>query len=542
MIKLIDTTVGRILKERAAQLAESVFITETVSGRSITYGEFDKSTDIIAGAMLGSGLEKGDHIGIMCENGIRYVELVLAAAKIGVVVVPININYFVSEISRVLRHADIKMLFIDPYFRDKENWKLVRQAWAEQKNEIMLEKVILADDDLAEDKAAEFLRWDAFTAYASLVSPEKLSGVSDSVNSDDLYAIMYTSGTTADPKGVMLRQYAVINSCRYAVHGMGMNSSDKLCTPLPLFTTFGTVVAILMTLISGADLLTIDCFSPVKMLSAVEKYRATMMMGVPTMFINMINLAEFADYDHSSVKKAVIGGAISSEALMRDIHDSFGLEYITGIYGMTEMSCGCTISVLDTDKTRQLTTVGKSFDNMLIRVVDENNNEVPTGMAGEIVTKGYHVMRGYYKDPEMTAKAIDRDGWLHSGDLGYVDSEGYFTIIGRKKHIIIKGGYNIAPDEISEKIEEHDGVIVAEVVGVKDKVYGEEIAAFVQTVSSDIDLGDVRSSLTGKIAKYKIPKYFFRVDGFEYSPGGKVQKFRLEELAVELVKKGGGIC
>ncbi len=151
-------------------------------------------------------------------------------------------------------------------------------------------------------------------------------------------------------------------------------------------------------------------------------------------------------------------------------------------------------------------------------------------------------MKGYYKDPEMTAKTIDSDGWLHSGDLGYVDEEGYFTIIGRKKHIIIKGGYNIAPDEISEKIEEYDGVIVAEVVGVKDKVYGEEIAAFVQTSSDDIDLGEVRSSLFGKIAKYKIPKYFFRVDAFEYSPSGKVQKFKLEKLAMGLVKKGEGIC
>lgn len=542
MIKLIDTTIGNILKERSEKRSTSSFITETVNNNSITYGEFAEKTDIIARAMLGTGMKKGDHIGIMCENGIRYVEIVLAAAKVGIVVVPINVNYYVSEISRVLRHADVKVLFMDSCFRAKQNWELVQQVWEERNDDLMLEKVVLADDRLSDDIAVDFVRWNAFTEYSSETSDEEMRSISESVTSDDLYAIMYTSGTTAEPKGVMLRQYAVINSCRYAVHGMGMDESEKLCTPLPLFTTFGTVVAILTTLIAGAHLLTIDCYTPQKMLYAVEKYKATMMMGVPTMFINMINLPEFANYDHSSAKKAVIGGAISSEALIRDIHDSFGLEYITGIYGMTEMSCGCTISLRDTDKRRQLTTVGKSFDNMVIRVVDENNNAVPVGMVGEIVTKGYHVMKGYYKDPEMTAKTIDSDGWLHSGDLGYVDEEGYFTIIGRKKHIIIKGGYNIAPDEISEKIEEYDGVIVAEVVGVKDKVYGEEIAAFVQTSSDDIDLGDVRSSLFGKIAKYKIPKYFFRVDAFEYSPGGKVQKFKLEKLAMGLVKKGEGIC
>jgi fatty-acyl-CoA synthase len=540
-----DLTLGDYFDAQVKARASAPFILFADRELQWSYAEFGARVDRLAKGLAAIGLERGDHLGIWARNVPDWLTMFFATAKLGIVLVTINTAYKSHELSHVVRQSDMKALAFLDGFRDVNYLSVIRE---------------LVPESLQQPRGA--LNCAAFPQLRHLIylGPEKFRGVfnvpelmtlgeqtSDAdyrskctgMASSDVINMQYTSGTTGFPKGVMLTSHNILNNGWAIGERQRFTERDCVCLPVPLFHCFGLVLGIMAILTHGSSAVIVEQFDPLLVLAAVEKKRCTALYGVPTMFIAELNHPMFELFDLRSLRTGIMAGSPCPVDTMRQVMTRMHCEQITIAYGLTESSP--VIAQTSTEDTieRRTETVGTVLPEVEIRIVDpETQHPVPVGVSGEICCRGYLVMKGYYGMPEETARIIDAEGWLHSGDLGELDASGYLRVTGRIKDMIIRGGENIYPREIEEFLYTVEGVEDAQVVGVSDQKYGEVVGAFVRRKSgSELSEEDVREACRHRLARYKCPKYVFFVDTFPATANGKIQKYRLREIANELVKE-----
>ena len=518
---LLEQTIGANLDATIARHGEREALVDRAQGLRWTYAVFGAEVDRLARALLAAGFEKGDRVGIWAPNCAEWTVVQYATAKVGVILVNINPAYRSHELAYVLGQAGIRGLFTARSFKNSDYVAMVEEVRGECPD---LEQVWVLRED----------SWTELVAGADRVSEERLQMVGAELDPRDPINIQYTSGTTGFPKGATLSHHNILNNgylvgevCRYT-------EEDRICIPVPFYHCFGMVMGNLAATSHGACMvIPAPGFDPALTLAATAEERCTSLYGVPTMFIAEWALPTFGDYDLSSVRTGIMAGSPCPAELMKKLIAS-GIDEMTICYGMTETSPVSTQTRTDDDFDRKVGTVGQVAPHLEVKVVDPVTLEtVPRGEAGEFWTKGYSVMLGYWGQDEKTAEAVV-DGWMRTGDLAVMDDAGYLQITGRIKDMVIRGGENIYPREIEEFLYTHPDVVDAQVIGVPDAKYGEELAAWIRMRegAEPLTAETLREYATGKLAHYKIPRYVRIVDEFPMTVTGKVRKVEMREISV----------
>ena len=518
-------------------------------GRRLTYAALARAVDALARGLLGLGFAKGERIGIWSTNNIEWLLLQMATARIGAVLVNINPAYRVRELAYALKRSEVQGLFLIPAFRGSDYVDMLKELIPDldriAPGELdcaefpLLRRVVLYDPAHPLETTqphSGFTLWGDVLDAGNAVPPARLEEVLATLDIDDPINIQYTSGTTGFPKAVVLTHHNILNNAWFSAQAMRFGEADRLCVPVPFYHCFGMVLANLLCLSVGAcEVIPCEHFDPLAVLRAVEAERCSAIHGVPTMFIAALEHPRFAEFDLSSLRTGIMAGAPCPPALMRR---GMGEMHFPGILigdGETEASPLTHLTSLEDSFERRVETVGTNLPHQEVKVVSlDEGRTVPTGAVGEICFRGHHVMKGYYGDAEATAKAIDAGRWLHSGDLGTMDQDGYLRITGRLKEMIIRGGENIYPREIEEFIFTHPKVAQVAVFGIPDKFYGEEIMAWIQLrTGQSAGEEEIREFCRNNIAHFKIPRYIWFVEEFPTTVTGKLQKFRMREIALE---------
>lgn len=538
-----DLPIGRYFEMQVAKHADNDFVVYPDRALRWSYAEFDRRADQLAKGLLSIGVERGDHVGVWARNVPDWLTLAFATAKIGAVLVTVNPVYKAHELAYVLKQSDMKALAIIDRFRDVDYVQIVRdlipESQTQQRGHLESEEFPRLKNliYLGPEKHRGFYSMPELLVLGENASDEPLRAITRSLHADDVVNMQYTSGTTGFPKGVMLTSRNILNNGFYIGERQRFTEEDRVCIPPPYFHCFGIVLGVLAVLTHGATIVGVEQFDPVIVLAAVQKERATALYGVPTMFIAELAHPMFDMFDLSSLRTGIMAGSPCPIETMRQVIDRMHASELTICYGLTETSPVFTQTTVDDTLERKCETVGRAHDQVDVRVIDpETGEECPPGVPGELCCRGYNVMKGYYNMPEATAAVIDSEGYLHSGDLGTVDEHGYYRITGRIKDMIIRGGENIYPREIEEFLYTMPGVEDAQVVGVPDAKYGEVVGAFVRrSAGSDITESDVQEYARARMARYKAPKYVFFVDEFPLTASGKIQKYKLRQMAAEAV-------
>ncbi len=544
MAELIHLTAGKLLERTAELFPDHEAVVYPERGLRYTYAEFDRLCRQTAKGLMKLGIEKGDHVAIWASNIPEWLAAQFATAKIGVVLVTINTNFQIAELDYLLAHSDVSALIIMDSYRQTSYVEMVNKLIPElktceygrlrSKRYPFLRTVLYIGDK----SPPGMHRWDSLLKEGEAVTDAALDGRMDSLKKDDCIHMQYTSGTTGFPKGVMLSHFNIVNNAANIAECMKLTSSDRLCIPVPFFHCFGCVLGVLACVSAGAAMIPIEQFSPPAVLKTVEQEACTALHGVPTMFIALLNDSRFSEYDLSHVRTGIMAGSPCPAEVMREVIGKMGVTGITIAYGQTEASPVITQTRTDDSFERRVETAGRALPHIEVRIVRPGTSqEADRGEQGELCTRGYHVMKGYYKNQEATEEAIDKDGWLHTGDLAVMDEDGYCKITGRLKDMLIRGGENIYPREIEEMLYRHPAVADVQVVGVPDPKYGEEAAAWVrlkdgQTASAE----DIRTFCKEHIARYKVPRYVLFTDEYPMTASGKIQKFKLREKTIEELK------
>lgn len=540
-----EETIGEFFERQVEAQGDREFIVYPDRDLRFTYKEFNKRVNMLAKGLLSIGIKKGDHVGIWAKNVPDWLTFLFATAKIGVVLVTVNTAYKSHELEYILKQSDMKALAIIDGFKDvnyiETLYELIPELKAHSRGNLKnkeypsLKNIIY----IGQEKHRGMYNTNELMLLGKHQNDDELNRVKSSLSNEDVINMQYTSGTTGFPKGVMLTHRNILNNGYDIGHRMKFTEEDRLCIPVPLFHCFGIVLGVLALITHGGTIVMVELFDPLLVLSAIQKEKCTAVHGVPTMFIAELTHPMFDMFDMSSLRTGIMAGSTCPIETMKEVMDKMNMKEITIVYGLTESSPGMTQSSADDSIERKANTVGIAFDDVEVKIVDsDTGNELGPGETGEICCKGYNVMKGYYKMPDKTEEVIDKDGWLHSGDLATVDEEGYYTIVGRKKDVIIRGGENIYPREIEEFLFTIDGVKDAQVAGITDEKYGEIVGAFIiKEENFDLREEDIRDYAIEKIARYKVPKHVFFVDEFPLTTSGKVQKYKLSELGLELVKK-----
>jgi fatty-acyl-CoA synthase len=536
-----DLTIGQYFERVVAANPERDFVVFPDRDLRWSYAEFDARVDRLAKGLLAIGIGKGDHVGIWARNVPDWLTFMFATAKIGAVLVTVNPVYKAHELAYVIEQSDMKALAIIDTFRDVDYVQIVRElvpeAASQQRGRLdsasfpKLKSLIY----MGPEKHRGFYNVPELLVLGEHSPDEPLRELTASLHADDVINMQYTSGTTGFPKGVMLTSRNILNNGFYIGERQKFTAEDRVCLPVPLFHCFGCVLGVLATLTHGGTLVMVESFDPLLVLAAVQKERCTALYGVPTMFIAELAHPMFDMFDLTSLRTGIMAGSPCPIETMRQVIDRMHASEMTICYGLTEASPVFTQTTTDDTLERKCETVGRKHDEVEVRVVDpETGEDCPPDVPGELLCRGYNIMKGYYKMPEATERAVDSDGWLHSGDLGTVDADGYYRITGRIKDMIIRGGENIYPREIEEFLYTMSGVKDVQVVGVPDEKYGEVVGAFiVRFEGSDITEADVQEFSRARIARYKCPKHVFFVDTYPMTASGKIQKYKLREMAAE---------
>lgn len=550
---MIGDTIGERFAGVVERFPDNEAVVSVPQGRRLTYAELSTAVDELARGLIAYSFSKGDRIGIWATNNIEWLLLQMATARIGAVLVNINPAYRPKELEYALKHSEVQALFVMPSFR-KSNYvemltglmpELREAASGERcyKEFPFLRHIVLYDPRAPEETKRPypgFILWEEVLNAGIGIPAEKLDEAARSLDTDDPINIQYTSGTTGFPKAVVLTHHNLINNAYFSARALRFTEADRLCVPVPFYHCFGMVLANLLCLSVGACVV-IPCehFDPAAVLRAVEAEKCTAIHGVPTMFIAELESKEFKNTDTSSLRTGIMAGATCPPALMKRVMEDMHCAGILIGYGQTEASPITHLTHMEDTLKRRTETVGKNLPHQEVKVIDTlSGKTVPLGEAGEICFRGYHVMKGYYGDEEATSGAIDGDEWLHSGDLGVMDVDGYLKITGRLKEMIIRGGENIYPREIEDLIFTHPKVAEVAVFGIPDEYFGEEIMAWIELHSGESSKEEeIREFLRDRIAHYKIPKHILFVDEFPMTVTGKLQKFRMREIAVERMRK-----
>ncbi|MGW3513057.1 AMP-binding protein [Streptomyces sp. NPDC000994] len=517
---LLGDTIGANLDRAVAAFGDREALVDVSSGRRWTYAEFGAAVDEVARGLLAKGVSKGDRVGIWAVNCPEWVLVQYATARIGVIMVNINPAYRAHEVEYVLRQAGISLLVASQAHRTTDYRALVEQVRV--KCPELRETVYIGDPS-----------WDALTSAGADVTVERLTAIQTELSCDDPVNIQYTSGTTGFPKGATLSHHNILNNGYWVGRTVGYTERDRVCIPVPYYHCFGMVMGNLAATSHGACMvIPAPSFEPKATLEAVQQERCTSLYGVPTMFIAELNLPDFASYDLTSLRTGIMAGSPCPVEVMKRVVAEMHMEEVSICYGMTETSPVSLQTRMDDDLEHRTGTVGRVLPHLEAKVVDPATGVTqPRGTAGELCTRGYSVMLGYWNEPEKTAEAVDPGRWMHTGDLAVMREDGYVEIVGRIKDMIIRGGENIYPREIEEFLYGHPKIRDVQVVGVPHEKYGEEVLACVIPLDAadPLTLEDLRAFCEGRLAHYKIPSLLRVLDSFPMTVSGKVRKIELRE-------------
>ncbi|MFB6497128.1 AMP-binding protein [Bacillus haynesii] len=541
MAELLHLTIGKLLEKTAANAPDHEAVVYPDRGLRYTYRQFDQLCRKAAKGLIALGIDKGEHVAIWASNTPEWLTAQFASAKTGAVLVTVNTNYQLSELEYVLKQSDATTLILMESYRGTSYidilYKLIPELKESEPGRLaserlpFLKNIILMGDT----RHPGMYLWDDILKLSGSVSEKALDRRMERLKEHDVINMQYTSGTTGFPKGVMLTHSNLANNAANIAECMNLSKKDRMCIPVPFFHCFGCVLGNLACVTAGATMVPVQEFSPKEVLSAVETEKCTALHGVPTMFIAELNDQDFASYDLSSLRTGIMAGSNCPIEVMKKVIDNMGMSEITIAYGQTEASPVITQTRANDSLKRRVETVGRALPNVEVKITEPGTNqEVARGVQGELCTRGYHVMKGYYKNPEATAAVIDEDGFLHTGDLAVMDEEGYCRITGRLKDMIIRGGENVYPREIEEFLYKHPNILDVQIVGVPDETFGEEVSAWIKLKSgASMTADELKAYCKGKIARYKIPRYIAFVEEFPMTASGKVQKFKLREQALE---------
>ncbi len=517
---LLDETIGANFSRTVAARPDREALVEVASGRRWTWAELEADVDAVARGLIAAGLEVGDRVGMWAPNCAEWTIVQFATAKVGVILVNLNPAYRTHELAYAVNQSGLRMILATSRFKTSDYRTMIDEVRSDCPG---LERAVYVDTgdwaDLVE----------AGAGVESGVLAQRGAGLrpADPIN------IQYTSGTTGYPKGATLSHVNILNNGYFTTETIELTADDRLCIPVPFYHCFGMVMGNLGCTSHGATMvIPAPGFDPAVTLQTVQDERCTVVYGVPTMFIAMQSLPGFADYDLSSLRSGIMAGSICPIEVMRHCLDDMHMAGVSIAYGMTETSPVSCQTRADDDLEHRTTTIGRVHPHVEIKVVDPATGEtLERGETGELCTRGYSVMLGYWRDEAKTAEAIDADGWMHTGDLAVMREDGYCAIVGRIKDMVIRGGENIYPREIEEFLYSHPDIEDVQVVGVPDERYGEELCAWVRlrAGSAPLDAHAVRVFATGKLAHYKIPRYVKVVDDFPMTVTGKIRKVEMRE-------------
>ena len=508
-----------------------------------SWKEWGEEVDRVAKGLMAMGVKKGEKVAVWATNVPDWVTLMFATARIGAILLTINTNYQAAELDYVLKQSDMENLFLINGVRDTDYVDTVYKLIPELKEQPRdgfhseryphLKRVVF----LGPEKYRGMFSMSEVKSKAVEISDDEYSVMKDAVDVHDVTMMQYTSGTTGFPKGVMLTHFNIANDGYWLGANMNYGSDDRLTLNVPLFHCFGCVLGVMACVNHCVTMVFCETFNPIDVMTSIEEEKRTAVYGVPTMFISMPNHKLFNKFDFSSLRTGIMAGSPCPIKAMEEVVDKMNMKEITIVYGLTEASPGMTQTRYDEPSIeKKCSSVGKRLPGVDVVILDPETNEpCPDGTVGEFCCKGFNVMKGYYKMPEETAKVIDKNGYLHSGDLGYRDSEGYFYVTGRIKDMIIRGGENIYPKEVEDFLYRCPGIKDVQVVGVPSKKYGEQPGAFIiREDGSNIDEQDVLEFCKGQIAWYKTPKYIAFVNEFPMNAPGQILKYKMRDQAHEL--------
>ncbi len=538
---LLETTIGAALDAAIKRWPNAEALVSVHQSVRWTYAEFGRRVDALAAGLLGLGLKPGDRVGVWAPNCAEWTLVQFATAKAGMIQVNINPAYRRSEVEYTLNKVGVKALVCAEKFKTSDYVGMIAELAPE-----------IATSKPGELRAAKLpdLRtviqiggapkpgWLAFEAIPSMARGRdvtQLHEIAGTLDRNDPINIQFTSGTTGLPKGATLSHRNILNNGYFVGLGMGLKAGDRLCIPVPLYHCFGMVMGNLGCIIHGATMVyASEGFEPLAVLQTVQAERCTALYGVPTMFVAELGHPEFDGFDLGSLRTGIMAGSPCPIEVMRKVIDRMHMSQVGIAYGMTETSPVSFQTAADDPLERRVSTVGRVQPHLEVKVIDTEGRVVPRGATGELCTRGYSVMIGYWNDREKTAEAVDADGWMHTGDLATIDDEGYCNIVGRIKDMLIRGGENVYPREVEEFLFRHPKIEDVAVVGVPDPKYGEEVCAWVKLKAGETCTEeDVREFCRGQIAHYKVPRYVRFVPGFPMTVTGKIQKFEIRKAMIE---------
>ena len=539
---LKQATLGQLLDQAIAAHPDNDAVIYVDRNFRLTYREFGALVDRLAKGLMALGVEKGEKVAVWATNVPYWVALQFATAKIGAILLTVNTNYKSAELDYLLRQSETETLFIIDGFRDTDYVQTLYELVPELKTQ---ERGYLKSETYPHLKRVCFLgpekhrgmyAMPEIMSLAAVVEDEAYQSRQESLDPHEVVNMQYTSGTTGFPKGVMLTHHNIGNNGYWIGENQNFTHEDRVCIPVPLFHCFGCVLGVLAAVTHAVTMVLLETFDPVDVMASVEEERCTALYGVPTMFIAVLQHKLFKKFDFSSLRTGIMAGSPCPIEVMRQVIDIMNMSEITICYGLTEASPVITQTRPDDDIRLRVESVGRAMPGVEVKIVDPDTGKIlGPGEQGEVCCRGYNVMKGYYNMPEATAEAIDAHGWLHSGDLGVMDHDGYVAITGRHKDMIIRGGENIYPREIEEFLYRMEGIADVQVAGVPSEKYGEEVGAFVilkegQTYAPE----DIKDFCRGRISHYKIPKYVAFVNDYPMTASGKIQKYKLREMAEHL--------
>jgi fatty-acyl-CoA synthase len=512
---LLEETIGANLERTVAAHADREALVEVASGRRWTWAELDRDVDALALGLIGAGIGKGDRVGIWSPNCAEWTMTQYATAKIGAVLVNINPAYRTHELAYALNQSGTRLLLSATSFKTSDYRAMVEEVVADTP----VERVVYLGSP----------EWDELLSGTGSLA----DAMTWTLSPEDPINIQYTSGTTGYPKGATLSHRNILNNGYFTTELIGFTEQDRLCIPVPFYHCFGMVMGNLGCTTHGATMvIPAPGFDPEITLRTIAEERCTAVYGVPTMFIAMQHHPTFAEHDLSSLRTGIMAGSICPVEVMKRCVDDMHMAEVSIAYGMTETSPVSCQTRVDDDLERRTATIGRVHPHVEVKIVDPVSGEaVERGEPGELCTRGYSVMLGYWDDPDKTAEAIDADGWMHTGDLAVMREDGYCNIVGRIKDMVIRGGENIYPREIEEFLYQHPDIEDVQVIGVPDEKYGEELCAWIKmrAGAEPLDADAVRAYATGRLAHYKIPRYVLVVDEFPMTVTGKIRKVQMRE-------------